>query len=439
MIITIDGPAGTGKTTVAKKVAEILGFDYFDTGAMYRSITWQLLEKNATLSDEEEIEKNLAAFSFEIQRNGGSVRYFVNGIDVTAAIRSQKVTARVSFVSSLKKVRESLWEIQRKFAKNRNAVFEGRDMGTVVFPQAEVKIFLTARAEERAQRRLKELEEKNPEEAALFNLETMRAEIAKRDDTDSSRELAQLRCPEDAYVIDTSDLSIDQVVDQILCRARLDLPRKKHRFYFLILFLAKVLFKCLYRHRVYGLEHFFRGPGLIAANHCSFYDPPIVSISWPEEVHFLARESLFKNRIFGAFIRALNTHPVRGDALDLSVFKLIGRLLKEGKKVIVFPEGARSETGELQELKAGVAYLMVSNQASIIPAYVYGSFSIWKRSQKLPKWRGKTACVFGKPLHWKDFSHLDKKEAQKAILQVLKESLIALKRWYEEGATGVPP
>jgi len=216
MIITIDGPSGTGKTTVARKVADKLHFIYFDTGAMYRCFTWFVLEHNVSVNDSSAIENLLKKFVFNIVEQNGLKQYFVGDRNVTEVIRSRPVTAHVSVVSALKEVRAFLLTIQHHFAQSQNAVFEGRDLGTVVFPDAELKIFLTADPEIRAERRLNEILEKKPEEAGSFDREQMLTEIMQRDAYDSTREIAPLRCPPDALQIDTSHLSIDQVVDQIV-------------------------------------------------------------------------------------------------------------------------------------------------------------------------------------------------------------------------------
>ena len=139
MIITIDGPSGTGKTTVAKEVAKALGFAYFDTGAMYRALTWLMLKNQVNRTDPQAVEQCLAQFHFRVA--GEPKCYYVNDTDVTALIRSVEITAAVSAVSALKSVRDALLGIQRRFGREQHAVFEGRDLGTVVFPEAQAKNF----------------------------------------------------------------------------------------------------------------------------------------------------------------------------------------------------------------------------------------------------------------------------------------------------------
>ncbi len=216
MIVTIDGSSGTGKTTVARHVAEKLHFAYFDTGAMYRAFTWYVLEHNVDLKDASAIELLLKNFHFDVVEDDKGKRYFVDGRDVTEVIRSRFVTARVSAVSALPQVRSALLNIQHDFGAKQNAVFEGRDLGTVVFPQAEIKIFLTADPRVRAERRLNEITAKNAHEAQGIDRNTVLVDILERDRLDSSRELAPLRCPDGAFTIDTTQLSIDEVVESIV-------------------------------------------------------------------------------------------------------------------------------------------------------------------------------------------------------------------------------
>jgi cytidylate kinase len=216
LIITIDGSIATGKSTIAKKLASAIGYIFFDTGAMYRSFTYALLKNNINLDNPQELAAYLAEFPFDIKVKKGEKHYFVGDEDVSVAIRQDYVTSQVSRISANPQVREKLVELQRDFSKGVNAVFEGRDMGTVVFPDAQVKIFLTGRLEVRAKRRFDEMKSKYPEESKDLTLEKCMADLQARDDYDSNREVSPLRKAPDACEIDTSDLTQDEIVYRIL-------------------------------------------------------------------------------------------------------------------------------------------------------------------------------------------------------------------------------
>lgn len=210
MIITIDGPAGTGKSTVAKRLAAVLGFTTYDTGALYRALTWMVLKEGVDYRDENAMKRILSTFPFRVEGKGEEKRYFIGEVEVTNEIRTKEVTALVSEVSALKIVREALRPHQVEYAKSHNIVFEGRDLGTAIFPHADLKFFLGARAEIRAMRRFKELQEKFPDQSFFY--ETILKEIKERDNFDSSRKISPLKQAIDAHFIDTSELTIDEVV-----------------------------------------------------------------------------------------------------------------------------------------------------------------------------------------------------------------------------------
>ena len=216
MIITIDGPVATGKSTVAKRLATAIGYIYFDTGAMYRAITYAIIKNHIPLDSPEELEKFLTSYAFDIKIKHGERRYFIGEEDVTNLIRMNEVTSQVSRVSAHPRIREKLMLYQRDLAKGVNAVFEGRDMGSVVFPDAQLKIFLTGRDEVRAQRRFEEMKAKFPEESKDLTLEKALQDLRARDEFDSHRETSPLTKAPDAIEVDTSDLSVDEVVFRIL-------------------------------------------------------------------------------------------------------------------------------------------------------------------------------------------------------------------------------
>ncbi|QGG47735.1 (d)CMP kinase [Heliorestis convoluta] len=210
--IAIDGPAGAGKSTVAKEVARRLGFLYIDTGAMYRAVTWLALERGLSLHDEEVLTALAQEASIQLLRKGDSLAVLVDTIDVTDAIRSPQISSNVSQVAAVAGVRMVLVEQQRAMAKSQNVVMDGRDIGSYVLPFAQVKIFLTASIEERAHRRYLEFMNKGiPVEE-----ERLRQEIRRRDEQDASRDVAPLVRTADAFLIDTTGLGIEEVIQKIL-------------------------------------------------------------------------------------------------------------------------------------------------------------------------------------------------------------------------------
>ena len=220
MIVAIDGPSGAGKSTLAKIVAKTVGFSCLDTGAMFRSIAVLALEKGISLDDDAALgalaTENEIAFTFD-DNEERTQHVFIAGKEVTSAIRTAEVDKAVSPVSAAPSVRAALLEQQRRIGNAGNYVVEGRDIGTTVFPQAEVKIFLTASAEERARRRVSQNEARG---IGSVDYEEVLADIIRRDQADSTRAVSPLRQAEDAYLLDSSDLTIDQVVEAICSRVK---------------------------------------------------------------------------------------------------------------------------------------------------------------------------------------------------------------------------
>lgn len=213
IIVAIDGYSACGKSTTAKKVAQILGYYYVDSGAMYRAVTVYFLENHISLTNPNEINRALANIqvSFKINPQGITETY-LNGLNVERKIRKMQISEWVSRVSAIKEVREAMVEAQRKIGKRKGIVMDGRDIGTVVFPEAELKLFLTADLLVRAFRRQKELLERDE----LVDLDNVIANLRERDELDSSREVSPLRQAKDAIVIDTTHVTIDEQVDEAI-------------------------------------------------------------------------------------------------------------------------------------------------------------------------------------------------------------------------------
>ena len=206
--VAIDGPAGSGKSTIAKILAKKYNMTYLDTGAMYRMVSFFLLEKGVDLDNNAEIVKKLNEIHLDIQGDN----FFINGVDVSKEIRTPEVTAIVSKVSAVKEVRVKLVDLQREIAKGKRAILDGRDIGTVVFPKAHIKIFLVASPEERAKRRVKDYSDKGIVEVQY---EGVLAAIKERDVLDSTRAESPLKEAEDAVEIDSSFMNIEEVCNKI--------------------------------------------------------------------------------------------------------------------------------------------------------------------------------------------------------------------------------
>ena len=207
MIIAIDGPAGSGKSTIAKLIAEDLGLVYLDTGAMYRLVTLKALN-DGILGSLDKIIKMLDNLNIDIKENG----FYLDDIDVSEEIRKPVVSENVSDIAAIREVREKMVDLQRKFSESKNVILDGRDIGTVVFPNADVKIFLVADAKERANRRYKELVAKGEN----VRIEEIYENILKRDEIDSTRKESPLKKADNAIEVDTTSKNIEEVKNEIL-------------------------------------------------------------------------------------------------------------------------------------------------------------------------------------------------------------------------------
>jgi CMP/dCMP kinase len=212
LIVAIDGPAGAGKSTVAKRLADELGYTYMDTGAMYRAFAWKVMQEAIDLGDERNLRKILQETKIDLKKDDSRLRVFLDGVDITDRIRTPELSQTASKVSTLGAVRERMVELQRAMGREGGVVVEGRDIGTVVFPKAEVKIYLDASSEERARRRFEELRGRGKE----INLKETLKEMDERDRRDRERELAPLRKAVDAVVIDSTKLDAEGVMERIM-------------------------------------------------------------------------------------------------------------------------------------------------------------------------------------------------------------------------------
>lgn len=213
MIIAIDGPAGSGKSSVAGEVARRLGFLYVDTGAMYRAITLKAINLNVNLDDEEALEAIARKAKIDLKMEKGNLRVFLDGEDVSFVIRKQELTNKVFYIARTPGVRKHMVRLQRNLADRAgSAVLEGRDIGTVVYPDADKKFYLDAQFDERVRRRYKELREMGQQ----VSQDEVKEDVRRRDHSDKTRQVAPLKKAEDAIYIDTTKMSVEEVVEKII-------------------------------------------------------------------------------------------------------------------------------------------------------------------------------------------------------------------------------
>ncbi len=404
IIIAIDGPAASGKSTVAKKLARQLGLIFVNSGAMYRAFTHLIVvEKNIDPADTEAVLQCLNDTTFDCGERDGASTIGVNGTELTEAqLSATAVNENVSAIAKIPEVRERLVAEQRKYGeKLPGVVMEGRDIGSVVFHDTPHKFYVDASPEVRAQRR---------------RAQGIEDEIAERDKQDSSRKAAPLTVADGAVVVDSSDLTPDQVVDEIVKHipakavAAPTLPaRREGRDMNFVYWLGYTFFKFvtwLYGdYKVIGREKLREDLDglLIASNHVSFVDPPVVGIAYHDAVYYFARKTLFDHPIANWIFTRWRAIPVNQDKPEISSLKKVIALLKDGKKVVLFPEGERSWDGIIKEkAEAGIGMIVSKSNVPVLPVRIFGAEKVLPRGKKWPK-RGKIRLVVGDSM---DFTEL---------------------------------
>ncbi len=385
MIIAIDGPAGSGKSTIAREVAKKLGMRYLDTGAMYRAITLVALEYG--LLPARVCETGAVARSTSIrleERSDDLTRVFIGDRDVSLDIRGPLVSKNVSAVSAQPSVRKVLTKRQRAEAEKGNVVLEGRDMGSVVVPHAEVKVFLTASVTERARRRQAQLQA----QGVAQSIDELVNDISTRDAFDSDRQASPLRKAADAVEVDTTGMSIDQVVDAVceLARRAQEARLPKWRLsrmqkgpldtfvYRLVYFVLRPTWRLFYRIKVVGLENFPRtGPVVVACNHKAMTDPFMLGINFRRQVHYMAKVELWKFKPLAWAMDSFGTFPVNRGEVDRTSIKRGIEILEQGEVLGLFPEGRCHKAPGLGPLRAGISLFSLRDGVVTVPAVMRGT------------------------------------------------------------------
>ncbi len=417
--IAIDGPGGAGKSSIAREVAQRLGIVYVDTGAMYRTIGLFVKNNGVDPKDSEAVISLLGEIELDIKFDKNGQHILLCGEDVGDSIRTPEISTYASTVSAIPNVRAFLLDTQRNIAEKNSVIMDGRDIGTVIFPDADVKIFLTASPEKRAERRYNELLAKGME----CDYNTILEEIKERDHRDSTREIAPLKPADDAVVFDNSDYDKDESIEECIkiigkkinLKKLKKLKKKKEKpsFYMRVYKRFAKFFVKFTRIHVHGLENIPKeGGAIICANHISMWDVCSIGAVIPRQIRFLAKKELFKVPIAKQFITAMGACSVDRKGSDVQAIRTMISLAENGELLAIFPQGTRrsKENPANTPVKSGAGLIAYKSKVPIIPVCIV------TKNMKNRLFRRKDVYI-GKPLTYDElgFENGGKEEYARAV------------------------
>lgn len=437
-IFTIDGPSGSGKSTTARLVAKRLGLRHVDTGAMYRVVTLCALDTGVDPGDPARLGALARELAIDFGEDANGVAAVRVGTrDVTQDIRSRRVTDAVSAVSAHPEVRAAMVRRQRELAARGGVILEGRDIGSVVLPWADVKIYLDASLRVRAERRFAELTVAR----VSTTVDEVERDLARRDTLDASREASPLVCPVGAWVVDTTTVTIDQQVERVIelgetaAREREEAgrpPQRKRFVYRAICALVAAIYHVVFGMRVRRIlrpepgQHY-----LFASNHRAYSDPPAVSCRLPREVHFVAKDSLFRTPVLGPLIRYLNAFPIRREMFDREAMAHAAGLLRAGRSVLIFPEGGRIRDRDFGTARSGVGYLAIQTGAPVVPVFVEGTNHLHLCLFRMRRFR----VIQGRPIRIpRELAEAYRREDDKTLYRRHSEMVLSAIKALRDGA-----
>lgn len=389
--IAIDGPGGAGKSSVAKAVSKALGIIYVDTGALYRNIGLYMLEHDIEPSDAEKVVAALPEITLELKFENGRQVILLNGVDRGDAIRTPECSMAASAVSAIPAVRDFLLETQRNTARKNSVIMDGRDIGTVILPDAEVKIFLTASAKARAERRFKELKNKGQD----VTFKQVYDEMVQRDKNDSTRDVAPCVKAKDATLLDNSKLTEAETVAAILKIVK----KKTKNTYPLYSFLKPIvapIFRLLFNVHVIGKENVpAEGGVLICTNHISAVDVISIGAVCPRQITCIAKKELFSVPVLGAIVRGLGAVKIDRGGADVGAIKAAVSAIENGKTVTIFPQGHRCPGVDptTTQIRHGAGLIAYHAKCDILPVCINikgAKYRLFRR----------TEIIFGKPIKY---------------------------------------
>ena len=397
--IAVDGPSGAGKSSLAKAVAAKMNIVYVDTGALYRSIGLYIRRKDISPDDTATVINELPNISLDLRFENGEQHVMLCDEDVNGLIRTPEISMYASKVSAIPEVRAFLLDTQRSIAKTNDVIMDGRDIGTVIFPDADVKIFLTASIEARAKRRYEELKEKGIE----TTVEDVLNDMKTRDENDSTRSVAPAVAAKDAIILDNSDLSVEQTIDEAIriINENTHKTTEQTRFYRHFYNFFHRIFKFCMHLRTTGYENVPEYNGcVVCANHVGLLDVLAISACFPRErrLRYLAKAELFKIPLLKTLIIALGACKLDRGGSDIGAIKKSVSLIKSGELVAVFPQGTRQKGKNPAEtpIKSGAGMIAYHAKAPMLPVCVK------MKKQKYLLFFRRVDIIIGKPIPYSE-------------------------------------
>lgn len=396
--IAIDGPGGAGKSSVAKAVSKALGIIYVDTGALYRNIGLYMLDQNIDPKDTTAVISALDGVSIEMKFLDGKQVIMLNGIDRGDEIRTPAVSMAASDVSAIPAVREFLLEMQKNIAKKNSVIMDGRDIGTVILPDAEVKIFLTASPEARARRRYNELVSKGKD----VTFQQVFDEMVERDKNDSTRDIAPCVRAKDAVLLDNSKLSESETVEKII-----GIVKKKTKdttpLYSFLKAIVTPIYRFLFNVHVKGKENVPKSGGvLLCPNHIAAVDVISIGVVCPRQITCIAKKELFSVPVLGGIVKALGAVKIDRGGADVGAIKAAISAIESGKAVTIFPQGHRFPACNpaTTPIRHGAGLIAYHSKCDVIPVCI----NIKKSKYALFR---RTEIIYGKPISYSELGFTD--------------------------------
>ena len=412
--IAIDGPGGSGKSSVAKSIAKKLGIIYVDTGALYRNIGLFMLESGINPKDADAVGAALPSLSLELKFEDGKQIILLNGKDRGDEIRTPEASMAASDVSAIPAVREYLLNMQRDTAKKNSVVMDGRDIGTVILPYAEVKIFLTASPEARAKRRHAELLSRGKE----ISYEQVYSEMVERDKNDSTREIAPCVPAADAVFLDNSELNAEETMEKILQIIK-EKTKQKPNFYSRAKFVVAPLFRFFMRVKAIGTENVPKEGGIVlCSNHIAAVDVISIGAVCPRQLTCVAKKELFSIPVLGWVMRKLEAIKLDRGGSDVAALKASIKAAEDGRVLTIFPQGHRCPgvNPATTPIKHGAGMIAYHAKCDVVPVCINikgAKYGLFKRVE----------VIFGKPISYSElgFNEGGRDEYLAATEKIFKE------------------